>query len=82
MSNSIEKTVHALPELEIDTQVLVKQVKDEYWTTRHFRKWSKAGNMLCFDDGRTSFTAIEDRYSAWKYWKVIDGKFISENNCK
>jgi hypothetical protein len=59
-----------LPELEVDTCVLVwdngpKNLK------RHFSHFDKDGRIQCFTDGRTSWTTDGD-VCAWKNWELAD----------
>ncbi len=69
-----------LPDLEINTEVLVRNSAGEDVRTRHFEGWQEDGKMLCFNDGRTSFTNCGS--SSWKYWRVSGGECVGENNMR
>ncbi len=72
------KKAFDLPDLEMNTEVLVRHSNDEDVRMRHFEGWQEDGKMLCFDDGRTSFTNCGT--SSWAYWKVSGGEHVGENN--
>lgn len=41
-----------LPDLKVDDKVWVRESGG--WLPMHFRRWSKAGHMVCFLSGKTS----------------------------
>ncbi len=66
----MHKVTTNLPDLPIDTQVFVKEVKKNDWLPRHFMKWDNNGDMVCFSNGDTSFTETNENGTSWKFWKV------------
>ena len=57
--------------LPVDTKILVRQYNYEEWTERHFAKYED-GKIYAWMDGRTSFTALENEKTAWKYAKLYE----------
>ena len=61
-----------LPNWETDHLILVKMKEDEEWRTRYFSHWSNR-KAVCFDFGKTSYTAEKDEKSEWPYYKEYKG---------
>jgi hypothetical protein len=59
-----------LPDLEVDTKVFV-WVIDTVRYKRHFSHFDKEGNIVCFDDGKTSWTT-EGCVASWENWELIE----------
>ena len=57
-----------LPDLEIDTKVLVRNKKETGWYKRHFAGWTEDGRIKCWSHGATSWT--DNDYSVWDEWKL------------
>lgn len=53
----------------VDTPILVKNSKNDYWHERHFAKYVN-GRVYAWDDGKTSWT--EDGVTAWEYAKLAE----------
>ena len=53
----------------VDTPILVKNSKNEYWHERHFAKYVN-GRVYAWNDGKTSWT--EDGVIAWEYVKLAE----------
>ncbi len=70
------------PDLKVDTRVLVRDKLCDTWVPMHFAEWGKRGIIGCFAGGRTKHSEISAFVVTWKYWKVADGKFKGETNCK
>jgi len=63
-----------LPNLEVDTKVLVSDLeKMNIKKSRHFSHW-KNGKIQCFADGRTSFSSkrIVFPTTEWDHWELAD----------
>jgi len=56
--------------LPLDTPVLVWDKKGEEKLKRYFKRFTKKGKIVCFSDGRTSWTAIDNTGLKWKHWKL------------
>jgi len=56
-----------LPDLIINTPMLVRDYEDEDWERRYFKRWDD-GSCVCFNNGGTSWSMI--CATSWKYWKV------------
>ncbi len=69
--------IFEIPDLATDTKVLVTNDKDSSsWLPRHSRGWTNNGDIVTFDDGRTSYTATpKSTTTHWKYWKIDEGKY-------
>lgn len=57
-----------LPQLEVDTKVLVRNSTSDRWEKKYFSNFDEDGNMCCFYDGSTSWSGKGT--SNWKYWKL------------
>ena len=53
----------------VDTPILVKNSKNDYWHERHFAKYVN-GRVYAWNDGKTSWT--EDGMIAWEYAKLAE----------
>lgn len=53
----------------VDTPILVKNSKNDYWHERHFAKYVN-GRVYAWNDGKTSWT--EDGVIAWEYAKLAE----------
>ena len=65
-----DKQVHSLiglPDLTVDTQVLVRDYNDEDWRRGYFKCWTD-GFCICFSNGGTSWSTVCT--TSWKYWKI------------
>ena len=61
------------PNLKVDDRVLVRGNCGTVWYERHFAEWNDDGSIVCWTDGRTSWSAIMDvdiRKSIWSQWKL------------
>ena len=68
-----------LPDLPIDTKLLVWGEKDKRKYKRHFKKFNKNGKIVCFSYGETSWTAGDDE-TEWDYLEVVDEKRTADSN--
>ena len=59
-----------LPDLKIDTPILVKDEEDTEWSKRYFAGWSEKGKIMCWANGKTSWTADTDYPIIWDEWKL------------
>ena len=66
-----EKVVR--PDLAVDAPVLVRVYAGE-WLKRHFKKWDDDGNIVCFQDGDTSWSTATTCASPWGEWKLPEAK--------
>lgn len=58
----------------VDTKILVRDSEGEAWRKRHFAKFEN-GKIYTFNDGRSSFTALEPEFISW--WD--QGKLAEED---
>ncbi len=63
-----------LPNLAVDTKVVVWNNIDGIRHKRYFAKFNNAGNIVCFPCGATSFTAGLGKREHWRYYKVYKEK--------
>jgi len=56
-----------LPDLPVDTPIMVRNHEYESWGHRHFAAW-KYGKVTTFTGGRTSFT--ENVTIDWEQWRL------------
>ncbi len=68
-----------MPNLEVDTNVLVKDKLGKEWSTRHFMKWD-GQRMVCFANGDSSFTEKDKGGRHWNYYKVVGGAHKGKSN--
>ncbi len=69
------------PELEVDTKVFVAHGTESKWKPRYFKGWDKQGSMLCYSDGKTSFSSLSnDDTNKWRRWKIAEGEHKDETN--
>lgn len=54
--------------VEVDTPILVNDEDNGLWKLRYFAKY-KDGKVLCWNNGRTSYTVHELKSSLLTYWK-------------
>ena len=63
----------ALPELKVDDPVLVLTDTGS-WLTRHFAGWSSDGDIITWEEGRTSFTSYVNKgfgsREVWREYKL------------
>jgi len=59
-----------LPDLKVDTPVLVWDEKGGEKKIRHFRKFTKKGKMVCFAGGVASQT--NKCTHEWNYWELAE----------
>ena len=59
-----------LPNLKVDTRVLVWDSKEETKKKRYFKEFSKDGKIICFVRGATSWTA--SNAVEWEYWEIAE----------
>jgi len=69
--NKSSKSGKPLPDLTLDTAVLVWDVNGEKKLRRHFRKFNKQGRIVCFADGKTSYTIGKGMRMSWRYWELV-----------
>ena len=68
--NKHSKSGKQLPDLTLDTAVLVWEVNGEKKLRRHFRKFNRQGRIVCFADGKTSYTIGKGMRMSWRYWEL------------
>ena len=60
--------------LKTDDKVLVSS-DGETWVKRHFAEYDNdIKSVLCFPDGKTSWSRVTTHLSAWEYAKLPDGE--------
>jgi len=60
-----------LPNLEVDTPVLVSNEKGGIGNKRYFKKFTKKGKIVCFYGGATSWSYNGLDYE-WNYWELAE----------
>ena len=58
-----------LPDLDVDTPVLVWRDNGLYKYKRYFSHFDYNGNIYCFEWGATSWSA-DGKPTPWKYWEL------------
>jgi len=56
-----------VPDLPVDTPIMVRNHESESWQRRHFAEWED-GKVTTFEDGGTSFTA--NSTVDWEQWRL------------
>lgn len=59
-----------LPELPVDTKVLVRDTDECPWKRRHFAEFGEDGRIRCWGDGATSFSS--ESVTNWEQWKLYE----------
>ena len=59
-----------LPDLKVDTKVIVWNNENKIKKKRYFKKFNKDGYITCFTYGATSWTA--NGAVEWKYWELVE----------
>jgi len=59
-----------LPNLEVDTKVIVWDFEGDLKKRRYFKEFNKDGKITCFISGATSLTA--NGTIKWKYWELAE----------
>jgi hypothetical protein len=74
MSLKIPKETFVKPVLKmaIDTKVLVWDFHKDTKTKHYFSHFDSDGNISCFNDGATSWTAVNSATSTWRYWELYE----------
>lgn len=65
-----------LPDLEVDTPVMVKDLGNSRWFKRHFAYWDDT-KICCWDYGGTSFTSKSAAH--WDQWRLPTEKEFKNN---
>ena len=58
-----------MPDLAVDTPVLVRLCNNKKWRKRHFYGWGKGGKCVAWGGGGTSWST--DAHSIWTEWKPV-----------
>jgi len=59
-----------LPTLEVDTKVLVWINGSSIKFKRHFAYFDNYGEIRCYDNGLTSWTASTEQTTVWENWEL------------
>lgn len=59
-----------MPDIDIDTRVLVWDEGDEGKKRMHFKGFTETGRVKCFSGGNTSWTSWDDEGVEWDYWEL------------
>ncbi len=78
--DEVEEIFGNMPNLAVDTKVLVKETDSDTWEHHHFKEWNAQGEMVCHNGGKTSFTAGNKKPYWWRLWKVADGPHKGKSN--
>ena len=60
-----------LPDLDVDTPVLVWGSNTDYKYKRYFSHFDLKGSIHCFKSGTTSWSA-DGRTTEWKHWELAE----------
>ena len=66
-----KKPKNSLPILEVDTKVLVRNIKGGIEQKRYFKKFTEHGRIVCFVKGATSWSSNGTDYE-WSYWELAE----------
>ncbi len=77
--DEVEEIFGNMPNLAVDTNVLVKDKLGKEWSTRHFMKWD-GQRIVCFANGDSSFTEKDKGGRHWEYYKVVSGAHKGKSN--
>jgi hypothetical protein len=61
-----------LPELKVDTKVLVKSQFITDYERRYFSHFDENGNLCCFMQGCDSWSSKDRKTTKWEKWKLAD----------
>ena len=61
-----------LPNLEVDTPVLVWDKEGDKKRKRHFAEFDKNDRIICFVNGETSWSSSNGDVSSWNYWELAE----------
>ena len=61
-----------LPDLAIDTKVIVWVMEGYEKRKRYFKKFDKNGKIVCFSDGTTSWSSPKNKEVSWSYWELAE----------
>jgi hypothetical protein len=67
-----EAFIKPVPKMAIDTKVLVWDFHKDTKTKRYFSHFDNNGNISCFGDGATSWTAVNSATSTWRNWELYE----------
>ena len=70
LSSPKEAFVKPMPQLEVDTKVLVWDEIDQEKYRRYFSHFDAFGRICTFDNGSTSWSA--DTVSHWENWELYE----------
>jgi len=59
-----------LPDLKVDTKVIVWDTEGEPKKRRYFKEFNKDGGITCFVKGATSWATSNT--VEWKYWELVE----------
>ena len=63
-----------LPDLDIDTKVLVWDDEDDTKTRAHFHSFNEEGYIVTYSNGRSSYTGTDKVKSPWDNWELYKEK--------
>ena len=58
-----------LPNLAVDTPILVRQKPDDLWRKAYFARWD-LNDCVAWYEGRTSWSASNSLITIWSEWKL------------
>ena len=61
-----------LPDLDIDTKVLVWDDEDDTKTRAHFHSFNDEGRIVTYSNGRSSFTGEDWVKAVWNNWELYE----------
>ena len=66
-----EAYMKPIPDITVDTPMLVWNDIDGYRHKRYFKEWSINNRPICFSDGQTSFSTLGNA-SEWDNYEIIN----------
>jgi len=71
-----------LPDIPVDTKMLIWKIGKPFKKKRHFSHFDEDGNCYCFDNGRTSWTSeFQEKCDYWEIAEEDNKTKIGEEEC-
>ena len=61
-----------LPDLKVDTKVLVWDMRGDAKVRRHLKEINKDGYAVCYEKGATSWSTTTFLTSSWENWELAE----------
>ena len=67
-----DRDLIGLPDLAVDTPILVRNSACDKWRRRYFNRWGDKGQCVTWDGGGTAWSAMT--FSSWTRWKLPENE--------